>query len=580
MSSASDQTRLSAVVAASVAAANRLGCSDRLLECLRVWSANADPVHVKLVEASVADAELVVGPPDVVDLRSIVDAAEPIETRAAGAFYTPRPLAELIVDRAFLAWSHEAADEHPRILDPCCGSGAVLLSAADATQRRGLDPARVVVDMAGADIDPIAVLSARLVLGLWGVAASGEWASPDIRCIDVLHGDGPAEWASSFELVVGNPPFQGQLLRRTARTASERRGARSSGYADAATVALDRSLDWASAEGAVALLQPRSVLAARDARALRRRVAEQRHLRELWLDDEPMFGASVRVCLPVVAPRASPDGDTVVIEGLATEVVGRPPAPSDDDWVEVTSTAARLPSLGVVRSGALSGATLADIATVQSDFREWFYAVAEVVRESVATAGAPASGELAVLTSGSIDPLENRWGIFPSTILRRRFLRPVVDEGWLAARSDATLRRAPKVIVANQTRLVEAVPDANGRAVGLTPTISVIPHEPSDVGRVAALLSSPQASVHVARGSVGLGLSVDAMRVTAASLRLLPLPVDADAWSDAARLISGGAGVEMVGRAMWASGGSGHRRSADADELLAWWLRRLHRTAR
>ena len=58
-----------------------------------------------------------------------------------------------------------------------------------------------------------------------------------------------------FDVVVGNPPFQGQLGRHTARTASENRSLRSLlgeaalGYADTATLFLVRAIDLVASGG-------------------------------------------------------------------------------------------------------------------------------------------------------------------------------------------------------------------------------------------------------------------------------------------------------------------------------------------
>ena len=53
----------------------------------------------------------------------------------------------------------------------------------------------------------------------------------------------------------------------------------------------------------------------------------------------------------------------------------------------------------------------------------------------------------------------------------------------------------PKVLVASQTKVIEAVVDEAGRAVPGTPVVSVEPTDPEvDVWHLAALLTSPVAT--------------------------------------------------------------------------------------
>ena len=138
-----------------------------------------------------------------------------------------------------------------------------------------------------------------------------------------------------------------------------------------------------------------------------------------------------------------------------------------------------------------------------------------------------------LVTTGAIDPLRLRWG---DTSIRfggadRR--RPVValaapassDPGlasWVGA------RLVPKVLVASQGRVVEAVLDEVGHLVPSTPVVSVEPRPGVDVtpAHLAALLSSPVASAWVHRQAAGSGLGAGRCRVSARLLTGLPLPAD------------------------------------------------------
>ncbi len=498
------------------------------------------------------------------DEFDIANAASPAGAarQSAGAFYTPAVLARLIVERGL-----DGYDSGP-ILDPTCGGGVVLLAAAEALAERGVPEGDAVVRLAGADVDPVALLAARVALGVWSLRRAGVWAELVTVCGDMVHGQAPGDWGGRFAAVVGNPPFLSQLRRRSARSAPERDAAQGRGYADAASLVLERSLRWVRPDGgSVALLQPRSFLVARDSAPIRNELAALGGVDEVWLDDHAMFDASVRVCLPVVKLRAAPATDsrssTTVSVGVERRVVGTVTLP---DWTRAVGLADATPAV-VVDSHA---GVLGDVAEVRADFRDWFYELAAVVAEAPLGLAAPDDRFVGVLTSGAIAPLATTWGHQPLRIAKRRFSRPVVPRAWLEARPDATWRAGPKVIVANQTKVIEAFADADGCWVGNTPTLSIAPTDPScDVWEVAALLTSPVAAAFVANKVAGSGLSTGAMRLTAEVLRSVPLPSNADRWSEAAAVASAGGSASEVGTLMMAA------YQLDSPQLSSWWLAHL-----
>src|SRR5204863_4777011 len=56
--------------------------------------------------------------------------------------------------------------------------------------------------------------------------------------------------------------------------------------------------------GVVALIQPQSIAAARDAAGIRAEVQRRAAIGGLWTCDEPLFEAAVRVCAPVLTKGA------------------------------------------------------------------------------------------------------------------------------------------------------------------------------------------------------------------------------------------------------------------------------------
>jgi hypothetical protein len=135
-----------------------------------------------------------------------------------------------------------------RVLDPCCGGGALLVAALAVARGCGAEPLLFAVDVAS-----LAAEATRARLGLLGARA-------EVRCADAL----AAEWPGA-DLVLSNPPF----LRHEALPSAEKaRAARRSGLsrqadlsAHLAAVALRHAPD-------VALVWPRALDTARSAAPL------------------------------------------------------------------------------------------------------------------------------------------------------------------------------------------------------------------------------------------------------------------------------------------------------------------------
>ncbi len=486
------------------------------------------------------------------------------EQTERGAWYTPRDLAGFIAATAIGGSKGRTIDEMANLclLDPTCGGGVVLLALADHLVGLGLDPRAAVNCLRGADIDPIALAAARCALGLWSVEQCGRWADLEVCELDVVHGDVPDTWLGRFDAVAGNPPFLSQLRTRSARSGAERDAVGPRGYADAAAVVLGRALRWVASGGTVALLQPRSIVGSRDGESTRHAVSTDHRLAQMWFDDRAMFAASVRVCLPVVVVGTTDEQQpTLVTQGLPVAAAG---SVMGGSWSSLAARAAGVPSVSI----GTDGAHLGQIADVRADFRQWFYDVAKVVYEAEPDQQRPSPEQLGVLTSGLIDPLCARWGAAKSSVAKRHYFRPVVDSAWLEGRGELW-RGQPKVVVANQTKVIEAVADAEGLWVGLTPTLSVVPENPNDVWAIAVLLTSPVATAWAVERSSGSGLSVGAVRLTAELMRAVPLPQDQDKWHEAAAMAKAGRPATEVGRQMMSAF------AVVDDDLYSWWATRL-----
>lgn len=507
-----DRDRAHAVAAAAVRLA--MATRRRLPDDLRLWTLAGGRPDV---------GDLVVEHPYAAgaDLAAALEAATGADQRRAnGLHVTPRWLADRLVARALEGLGATPA---VTVCDPACGGGAFLVAAARRLHRRGADRRRVVRHLLwGADIDPIGLAAAEAALALW----AGE-APPAGRLVvaDAL-ADGATIWpdrpAAGFHLVVGNPPFQNQLGRATARTRPQqarlrsRYGSAVRAYTDAAWLFLLAGCDLARPGGRVALVEPQSLVGARDAVAVRSAVDERARLVDMWVDERPVFAASVRVCAPVLEVRSERR------HGEANA------------WSERLADA-----VGIPRVRTTASATVGDLANVIAGFRDEYYGLAALIREH--TVG---SGETAPLvTSGLIDWLGCSWGSRPARFAKRTWRAPAVDladlerAGRPAARRWVARTRVPKLVVAAQTRVVEAAIDEDGSWVPSVPVVSVVPNDPADLWRLAAAVASPAATAWLLGRAPGTALARGALKVAGPDLLALPLPADHDAWDEAAAAV-------------------------------------------
>jgi hypothetical protein len=139
----------------------------------------------------------------------------------------------------------------------------------------------------------------------------------------------------------------------------------------------------------------------------------------------------------------------------------------------------------------------------------------------------------------------------------------VVDLDALAEAQPAVARWAtglarPKVLVAAQTRVVEACIDEQGDAYPSVPVIAVLPR--ADGGRratpahLAAVLLAPPVSAWAAGEVAGAALADGALKLSARLLLTIPLPSGEDEWDEAAAAIAGASVAATAGdRDAWSS---------------------------
>lgn len=473
------------MVVARRAAEQALAAGISLADDLAVWSLAGGRPEVAAVP----------GEPD--ELGALLEAATgDADRRRQGAHYTPPALAAELVAKAV---GNRPA---PVVADPACGGGALLLAVARHLAAAGEAPADVLARLWGIDVDPVAAATTEVALALW----AGTSPPPGHIVVgDGLLGD--LAWPP-VDVIVGNPPFLSQLGAATAHRAVDRRrvrdhfGEAALAYTDVAGLFLARACELVVPGGVVAMLQPQSVLGARDAAGVRAAVSALGRVVDVWFPPPRAFAAAVEVCVPIVGVGA--------------------PGPTAE-WSPWLARAHGVPEVDLAGAGCL-----ADEATVTAAFRGEYYGLVEQLHEAAdLPSGRP------IVTAGLVDLGGCAWGERPARLGRRTWDRPVVDVDALSGRAAAWVERTgvPKLVVASQTSVLEVAVDEHGAWIPGVPLVAVLA-PPARLWPLAAALASPAVSAWLLERTAGTALAPQALKASAPLLRQVPLPTDPAAWQE------------------------------------------------
>jgi hypothetical protein len=423
-----------------------------------------------------------------------------------GAWGTPPALIEFLIDHVLdPAVASRRNLEGFRVLDPACGDGRILDAAVRRLAPRfGEGAARRAIH--GIELDPATARAARRALRI----------GPDqLPCADARTLE--SHVAGGFDVVLGNPPYLNQLASATTRAGSSPLGG--GPYADAAAEFLALALRAARPDtGRVGLVLPMSLLATRDAAPIRGQALHSAALTHIWWVGQQVFDAAVRTIVvgfrrgttaaPVrrwtgVPPTAAPAAD--------------PPQPDAATWGPLVADLVGVPRVELPPSSGRLG----DWATALAGFRQHFYGLAPFVSDD--GDGPP------LVTTGLIDPGHSAWARRPARFAGTSYAAPRVDLAALR-RTDRRLaawvqaRHVPKVVVASQTRVIEAAVDPAGDWVPSVPVVALVPHRPDDLWRLGAVLCAPPLSACAAAHCLGAALTPGAIKLRPAELLDLPLP--------------------------------------------------------
>lgn len=489
---------------------------------------------------------------------------------APGVVYTPHAVAERLAAAAL-----DGRSPVRTACDPAAGDGRLLAAVAAAAPT---PPA-----LYAADLDDLA----------WRAGPMGRSGA------SFVHGDslcgGVATWPDAppegFDLVVANPPFLTQMARATAADPPERArrraafGSVAAGYADAATLFLVAACEMAADDGRVAVILPLSFLTARDAGPARRRVLELATLDGIWVPGTAVFPeVDVQVCALVLDRRGPRSRPVRRWRGAAWD-----PAPAlrvdSDELSHAASWAAPiadlLGALPEAPPGAGAAGRLGDIVSTTAGFRDQFYGLAPLVRDAGGAATGRTDGLAPMVTSGMIEPGRVRWGETPTRIAGGRWSTPAIDPTDLAQGSSLArwveARRRPKVVLATQTRVLEAAPDPTGEWIPSTPVVAVHTDDADDLWRALAVLLAPPVTLWALTHFGGAALTPTSIKLSASQVREVPLPADRTAWDRAAEALHEGWSVAGGGcdeRAVGVAGAAANAAYGADPAVGAWWAAR------
>jgi hypothetical protein len=480
--------------------------------------------------------------------------------KGLGAWYTPEELIAVLVDRTVdREWVDTITLDRSRplrVLDPACGDGRLLEAVHTRLSAWGIH-----CELLGVDIDPEAVALARQRLSTTAtiIATIIEGDALDPAVLQLASPENSA--LGICDLFIANPPFISQMSAQTTRGGSSRHGG--GPYADVAVEFCGLALQVTSVmRGRIAMILPQSLLTARDAGPIRSRMNSSSSALWDWHSDGFHFDAAVRVC--AIGRERHPAHTGTSQSGTSA---------TPHSWGHLIARARGVPTLGELRTDGVLG----DRADLNANFRDQYYGLVPAVKESHPERDLHLPP---LITTGLIDPGVCHWGRRPARFAKQAFAAPRVD---LAALDEPMLAWAhrklvPKVLVATQTRVIEAVADPTGDWLPGVPITSVTPifrkvagEQFPDLDRaiweLAAVLTSPVATISAWWASAGSGLSSNSLRISPQLIAATPWP-QGDLTEAIAHLRNGQ--IIKCGQAVSAAYGIEENHPA-----VQWWTSRL-----
>jgi hypothetical protein len=387
-----------------------------------------------------------------------------------GVHYTPSALCRFLVQRLAdtpgLHW-----------LDPACGCGAFLQAIRQA------DPGAAGIE--GWDLDGHALQVAVLVGG-----RDAGWTLHHTNSLGDPAGL-PGEGRARFDRLVMNPPFLNGVEQDT-QVSGERESLRQGfttarGPFDLYILFVERALQLVRPGGRLGLVLPDKWLAAGYGRALRALLADRYSVEALYHAPGSGLFDSADVEALLLVLRLEPGGPPAQVCRLDPQLVCGPAHAvgqqefrdlAEEGWGPLlhadrerwTAAAARptLGSRGLLRASMTTG---------------------EYYKVKVDEHPGPGLPDIVLVNSGAIAPWRHTWGQVPQRFRGRKLLRPAPDPASLSPTRLAQLDQ-PRVLVANMSRRLEAVPVWHERLLGVVNVIQIFCRDRDECLVMAAWLNS------------------------------------------------------------------------------------------
>ena len=260
--------------------------------------------------------------PDAEELGRIYETiVAPEERRRLGHFQTPAAIVDLMV-----RWAVRNATD--TVLDPGVGAGVFLAAAHDRLRRLGARPVRVLTQLCGIDVNPIAVTMASLALALKeSDNRSSDGRQLNIELADFIVGSTPICGHKQFDAIVCNPPYSRHhelvngYKEKAGQVAEEVLGQPLSRLASLYIHFFVRALALLADGGRLAFITPREYLEVDYARPLRQHLLQNYCVKAIILFDEASLifpGVLTSACISLVEQSNGAGNAVRLIEATAT----------------------------------------------------------------------------------------------------------------------------------------------------------------------------------------------------------------------------------------------------------------------
>ena len=226
-----------------------------------------------------------------------------------GIVFTPQYIARFIISS--LISNDDTIDTNTTIIDPSCGCGIFLITAAEMLlERTNLDIDSIINNnIYGLEIDPDNARRCKLALMLLSAKHGGDFLNiePNIKCVDSLKTDWAAIFSiNCFSYIIGNPPYVNphDMNKKTADFLKKTFNTTKSGVFNIFYAFIEHAVKFLNKDGKLGYIVPNNFLTITAAVELRSFLKEGRYIDCLIDFGENMAFKPVRTynCIIMLSP--------------------------------------------------------------------------------------------------------------------------------------------------------------------------------------------------------------------------------------------------------------------------------------